>query len=351
MDNLNKFYQEIETIEYRLTSQRHLIEDIECIFKHDIKASLIAELDKDNVGFLMNVEDKPHLPNQIKRIESFKENQELKRERILLDSYRIESVAWLGHYGDILEYTERLKSLTICGISDLINLDANALAIHCKRLNIIKGKLYTLRDDLFNFKQKIIKDKNGDFYNEKAFTIHEVVMYWSEVDSIIRNSFVLRNDYEAYEKTNISHIIFDCDSIVHSRTEAVRYLLEEINKLEISPIILKETEQRKKEKGKQNGGNSVTAITKQECLNTYNKYVKDICQRYKGQQQSKYPKLSEIMRDAINKPNQKSEKQLGRYASDLNLIEKGSDKTLLTYTGQVVRQYCIDNSLNFSWFK
>lgn len=106
-----------------------------------------------------------------------------------------------------------------------------------------------------------------------------------------------------------------------------------------------------KVKKEQKGGNRVPPLTKQEHLNVYNRYVKDICQRYKGQQQAKYPKLSDIMRDAISKPNQKSEKQLGRYADDLNQFAEDSDKTLLTYTGQVVRQYCTYNSLNFSWFR
>jgi hypothetical protein len=126
--------------------------------------------------------------------------------------------------------------------------------------------------------------------------------------------------------------------------------VEEFEKQLSTPPAPKEIGSGKKEK-EQNGGNRVTQLYKQEQLDIFKKYVKDICQRYKGQQSVNYPKLSEVMRDAISGSKLKSEKTLGRYAKDLNQFLEGENNTLLTYTGQVVRQYCTDNSLIFSWFK
>jgi hypothetical protein len=174
--------------------------------------------------------------------------------------------------------------------------------------------------------------------NYKAWYL--VVNNYREFIPLFRTSEIMINFY----KTSL-RCTEDIEFYAGTRERLIN-LLNEIS----TPPAPKEIEQGKVKK-EQKGGNRVIPLTKQDRINTYSKYVKDICQRYNGQQSINYPKISDVMKDAISKPNQKSERQLGRDASDLNLIEEGSDKTLLTYTGQVVRQYCIDNSLNFSWFK
>ena len=192
-----------------------------------------------------------------------------------------------------------------------------------------------------------LKGKNKPIPEKKEF------LNWFISEKIGSYSF----DFNDYEDTESGRFV---EETTISITDFTRrfipsliddYLLEfckqYADKLERKDLQISSPKEIRQGKVKkiQTGGNRVTPLKKQLQIDIFKNAVTELCNQNRGKAKIDRLNLSQITNRALSARGIDSYKTLDRYIISLNL-----GRTHNQYSGQLVRQYCTDNSLNINYF-